>query len=696
MPILSCTNVEHRYGDQIILAGVSLSVEAGDRIGIVGRNGEGKSTLLKALGGILVPLKGIIAIQKGCRAGYLQQDVVLDMNDTLFGAAERAFERLHDLHEEQHLIYDKMATAQGDELQKLMDRISDIETQIETMGGMETEHKISEVLHGLGFTDAQFTQSVKGLSGGQRGRLALARLLLEQPDALLLDEPTNHLDIDGRLWLENFLKHEYEGAVIMVSHDRYLLDNVVQRIIEVEQGRLIDYPGNYAAFRETRELRRVTQLRAFEKEQDRFKKEEAYIRKYKAGQRAKQARGRQSKLDRAKENTTLERPMELDTFAFELPKPPRSGDMVVHAREACKSYPREDGTEKVLFKTLDLKIERGERWGIIGPNGAGKTTLVRAMLGDLALDSGKLTIGANVITGYYRQTHDGLNLEQTVVRYLQGVILKEAPTQAMSEQQARNLAGAFLFGGDDQEKLLRTMSGGERSRAVLAGLLASAKNLIVLDEPTNHLDIPSAERLEDALGLEGGFEGTLILISHDRAFIDATCDNLLILDGQGNHEIFAGTYSDYEEKRALRAKQQAAEDNINRQRREEQERKRLDAEKRKAEQDAQRTKQSHQANHQTTQQATQQASQRSNSTQAAAAMAKNAVAGSNPKFVKMKTIQLEAKIEELTKRAQELDFAMMAEDAWKDTQAMQRMTSERNTLRSQLAELEEEWMVRAG
>jgi ATP-binding cassette subfamily F protein 3 len=688
VPILSCTNIEHRYSDQIILAGVSLSVEAGDRIGIVGRNGEGKSTLLKALGGVLVPLKGSISLQRGCRAGYLQQDVTLDLNDTLYGAAERAFERLHELHEEQHAIYDKMATAQGDELQRLMDRISDIETQIDSMGGLETAHRIAEVLHGLGFTDAQFTQSVKGLSGGQRGRLALARLLLEQPDVLLLDEPTNHLDIDGRLWLENFLKYEFRGAVIMVSHDRYLLDNVVQRIIEVEQGRLIDYPGNYAAFRETRELRRTTQLRAFEKEQDRFRKEEAFIRRYKAGQRAKQARGRQSKLDRAKEGSTLERPMELDTFAFELPKAPRSGDMVVVAREATKTYPRDDGSTKTLFQNLEIKIERGERWGILGPNGAGKTTLVRAILGDLALNAGKVQMGANVVIGYYRQTHDGLNVDQTVVRYLQGVILKECPQQAMSEQQARNLAGAFLFSGDDQEKLLMHMSGGERSRAVLAGLLASAKNLIILDEPTNHLDIPSAERLEDALGLEGGYEGTLILISHDRAFIDATCDHLLILDGQGGHEIFAGTYSEWEERRVERAKAKALEDSQNKAKREEQERKRAEADKRKAEDAQKKTQQAS---------ATPQRANNSQPSQASAqAMAKGAVPGSNPKFIKMKTQQLEAKIEELTKKAQELDFAMMAEDAWKDTEGMKKLTQQRDAAREQLAELEEEWMLRAG
>jgi ATP-binding cassette subfamily F protein 3 len=268
------------------------------------------------------------------------------------------------------------------------------------------------------------------------------------------------------------------------------------------------------------------------------------------------------------------------------------------------------------------------------------------------------------------------------------VILKECPQQAMSEQQARNLAGAFLFSGDDQEKLLMHMSGGERSRAVLAGLLASAKNLIILDEPTNHLDIPSAERLEDALGLEGGYEGTLILISHDRAFIDATCDHLLILDGQGGHEIFAGTYSEWEERRVERAKAKALEDSQNKAKREEQERKRAEADKRKAEDAQKKTQQAS---------ATPQRANNSQPSQASAqAMAKGAVPGSNPKFIKMKTQQLEAKIEELTKKAQELDFAMMAEDAWKDTEGMKKLTQQRDAAREQLAELEEEWMLRAG
>ena len=670
MPVLAATNLYFAHGDTIILDGVSLSIEVNDRIGLVGRNGTGKSTLMKILGGLMKPLKGEVTLQKGCRVGYLQQDPNLDPEDTLRDAAERAFEELHAAHEEQHQIYDQMANAQGAELDKLLKKQAAVEARIESLGGYAIDHKIEEVLHGLGFTDAQFALKVKQLSGGQRGRLALARLLLEQPDVLLLDEPTNHLDIEGRLWLEDFLTQEYKGAVLMVSHDRYLLDNVVTRIIETEQCRLIDYPGNYGQFREIRAQRRLTMLRAFEAQQTKFKKEEAFIRRYKAGQRAKQARGRQSKLDRAKESSTLERPMELDTFGFALPRAPRSGDIVVALREASKKYQREDGTDKVLFHAFSLSISRGERWGIIGPNGAGKTTLVRCALGELTIDSGKLQLGASLVIGYFRQTHEELRADETVVRYLQGVILKEAPQAALSEQQARDLAGAFLFSGEDQEKKLGVMSGGERTRAVLAGLLASAKNLIILDEPTNHLDIESAERLEDALDMEGGFDGTLILISHDRALIDATCDHLIVLDGHGGATVFHGNYSEWAEKEKQRKRQEAAQAAEEQARRAEQEKKRREAEERK----------------------------KSDTTRASKAPPPPAANGKGPtanSLARMKTEQIESRIEKIQARIKQIDAELSDPDVWRNHAKGDALSSERNSLAEELEPLEFEWSRRA-
>jgi ATP-binding cassette subfamily F protein 3 len=663
VPILTATNINHSYGERPILRGISLTVEPGDRIGIVGRNGAGKTTFLKVLTGEIKPDEGSVSVQRGCRAGYLTQDHSLNPEDTLKGAAEGAFEELHRLHEEQHELYEQMAVAQGEALDNIMKKQAAIETRIEQLGGYAIDHRIGEVLHGLGFTDSQMDLKVGKLSGGQKGRLALGRLLLEGPDILLLDEPTNHLDIDGRMWLEQFLKNEYQGAVVMISHDRYLLDNVVTRIIEVELCRLIDYPGNYEKFRELRAERRMVMHRAYEAQQHKFRKEEAFIRKYKAGQRARQAKGRETRLERAKEEETLERPMEFASFKLDLPKAERTGDMVASARGVSKSYTNSDGETKVLFNNLDLMIKRGERWGIVGPNGAGKSTLVNCLLGIVEPDEGVIRTGSNVKVGHYRQTHEHVDPNESVYRYLQGVILREAPTQAYSEQQARNLAGAFLFTGPEQDRQMGFLSGGERSRAVLAGLLASAKNVLVLDEPTNHLDIPSAERLEEALALPDeddneGFDGTLILISHDRALIDATCDNLLILDGKGGHEIFAGNFTEWHEKFVARQREAERRANEERVRQEEADRRRREAEEAKKKQKAPQPSSS------------------------------NAIS-------RLSTEQLEQKIAKLEARIREIDSKISDPQVWRDAKKSASLGDERQKLAQELEPLEFEWARRA-
>ncbi len=543
-----------------------------------------------------------------------------------------------------------------------MKRQSELEAAIEAAGGYAVDHKINQVLHGLGFTDAQFGIQVSKLSGGQKGRLALARLLLSEPDVLLLDEPTNHLDIDGRLWLERFLSEEFRGAVVMISHDRYLLDAVVNKIIEVENCRLIDYPGNYEDFRELRAQRRLVMHRAYEAQQTKFKKEEAYIRRYKAGQRARQAKGRETRLEREKTSNTLERPVELATLRLELPKAERTSDVVVSVRGLSKKYVNESGEEKVLFRDLDLTINRGERWGIVGPNGAGKTTLVRVLLGELQPDAGIVRLGTNIKAGFYRQTHEHVDPDLRVFEFLQKVILKEAPQAAMSEQAARNLAGAFLFSGDEQDKQLRMLSGGERSRAVLAGLLASAKNVLVLDEPTNHLDIPSAERLEDALALPdedgGGFDGTLILISHDRALIDATCDHLLVLDGAGNSEIFVGSFSEWRERSLEKERAESRKVSEEGARRDAEEKKRREAEEAK----------------------------------------KKAAAKPVPSvnaLGRLKTEQLEAKIEELEQKIRNIDQLLTDPDVWQEHDKASKLGAIRAQLAEELEPLEFEWARRA-
>jgi ATP-binding cassette subfamily F protein 3 len=620
---------------------------------------------MKVLTGELKPDIGSVNLQKGGRVGYLHQDHNLDPTETLREAAEGAFEQLHQLHRDLHGVFEEMATASGEALERLLQKQVVLEEQIEAAGGYAIDHKIDQVLHGLGFTDAQFHIKVAGLSGGQKGRLALARLLLESPDVMLLDEPTNHLDIDGRLWLEEFLSNDFKGAVVMVSHDRYLLDNVVNRIIETEQCRLIDYPGNYEAFRQLRAERRLVMHRAYEAQQEKIKKEEEYIRRFKAGQRARQAAGREKRLDREKEQNLLERPMEHATLRLNLPKAERSGDIVASARGISKKYVNKDGKEKVLFKDLDVSIGRGERWGIIGPNGAGKTTLVRCLLGELPVDGGFLKLGSNVKIGHYHQTHEHVQTDVAVYRYLQGVILKEAPQAAMSEQAARNLAGSFLFSGDEQERMMHALSGGERSRAVLAGLLASAKNLLVLDEPTNHLDIPSAERLEEALALDEdgeGYEGTLILISHDRALIDATCDHLLVLDGQGNTEVFLGGYTEWHRKDVERRRRREREAAEAKARREAAERQKKEMAESKP--------------------------QPKPKTKPAPGPTANGLA-------RLKTEQLEERIEKFQVRLKEIDAQLGDPDVWRDARKSAALSAERTKITEELEPLEFEWARRA-
>ena len=696
MPLLTVTNLRHNYGDETILDGVSLSIEAGERVGIVGRNGAGKSTLLRCVTGEIRHDSGTIALQRGCRAGYLQQDPRLDPDETLRESAEGAFKQLHDVHKELDKVYEAMGTAEGAALEKLMKKQVALEQQMESLGGYSIGHRIDATLHGLGFTDDQFPVKVRGLSGGQKGRLALARLLLEGPDVLLLDEPTNHLDIDGRMWLEGFLRDEYRGAVLMISHDRYLLDAVVHRIVEVEDGRLIEYPGNYAAFREIRAQRRLTQLRAYEKQQDRFRKEEEYIRRFKAGQRARQAKGRESRLDREKEQRTLDRPMEMDSFRLSLPKAERTGEVVLSGRGLKKAYTNPDGQTRVLFDGLDISVSRGERWAIIGPNGAGKTTLVRCLLGEIPIDAGTTRVGTNVKPGYYRQTQEHMDLDQPVWRFLQNSILKETQGKPWSEQQARDLAGAFLFSGRDQEKELRVLSGGERSRAALAALLASAKNVLVLDEPTNHLDIPAAERLEEALaspeedGDEVGFDGTLILISHDRALIDATCDHLLIFDGNGRSEVFVGTFTEWHERKVERDRAVAKEAQERERHREEQDRKKRENERKEAERRAEKTAARVPASGVP---ASGTGAQRQGAPAATGGGgARSGSPRAKSKFSWMSLQQIEEKMGELQSRIDDLDMQLADPSVWTDVARSTALNDERATARTELEGLEEEWL----
>jgi ATP-binding cassette, subfamily F, member 3 len=654
MPILSATNLTLQFGDDLILDSVSLSVEPSERIGIVGRNGCGKSTLIKILAGVLQPTDGSVSSGKAT-IGYLHQNPDLNPNHTLRQAVASAFDHIKSLNKRLESIFEEMGNAEPDQLERLLKDQTRIEQEIESHGGLVNDHKVDQILHGLGFTDAQFGIMVPDLSGGQKARVALGKLLLQDPSVLLLDEPTNHLDIQGREWLEVFLREEFKGAVILISHDRYMLDRVVNRIIEVEHARLIEYPGNYAAFRKQRAERRMVQLRAFEKQQAEFKREEAFIAHFKAGQRAKQARGRESRLNRAKEQT-IERPLELSNLRLSLPKAQRAGDIVVAARSLSKQYLNDDGSDKVLFKDLDIRIERGQRWGVIGPNGAGKSTLIRCILGEQDVDQGTAKLGTNLDIGHFTQTHENIDMTKTVFRHIQDTVKKNTDEKVtLSELEARTIAGAFLFSGEDQQRELQSMSGGEKARAVLAGLLASAKNLLVLDEPTNHLDIPSAERLEETFARthhdpktgktsSGAYEGTAILISHDRALIDAVCDHLIILDGHGNTEIFTGTYTEWHEQQQRPV-----------------------------------TKPSTPANK------PQEAPQKSTPQKPDAPIKKS-------RFSWMPLNQIEERMTDLEIELKNLDAQLNDVDIWKDIDHANAVTAKRDEVRAELDELEEEWL----
>ena len=649
MPLLSVNALHFGHGSHLVLDEITFSIEAGEKIGLVGRNGCGKSTLLKCIAGLMTPDRGTCGMTRGCRVGYLSQDPRFDPRDTLRGAAEAAFADLHAAHRELDEVFADMAGPAGEDaasLDRLLKRQVELESRIEALGGYAIDHRVDATLHGLGFTDDQFAQSVSTLSGGQKARLGLARLLLEQPDLLLLDEPTNHLDIEGRQWLENFLAEEFPGAVIVVSHDRWLLDRVVGRILEIEQGRLREYPGNYRDFIALRAERMLTQSRNYEKQLDRIRSEEQFIARYKAGQRAKQARGRESRLERFKRDELGERPIEQEVMTLLLPKAPRVGDFLLASEGLGKAY-----GETRLFEQLDLLVKPGERLGIIGPNGAGKTTLVKALLGELEADAGTVKRSPRLSVGWFRQTQDHLDLSLSVYRYLQTVILSLDGQAKASEQQARNLAGAFLFSGNDQEKVLGDLSGGERARAVLAGLVSAAHNLIVLDEPSNHLDIPSAERLEQAL-VEFGRQsaGTIILISHDRALLEATCDRLLVLDGRGGATEFPGRYSAWIERQRQLAK--ASEQSP---------REPKDSVKRKP---ARRER------------------------------GDEAVATSS--LGKVATRELESRIEAIELRIREIDAQLMDPKVHADAAASRRLARARDEASNELEPLEFEWSRRAG
>lgn len=534
MPIATLTNIEKTFGQRVLFDKLNLNVYRGERIGLIGDNGAGKTSLFKALLGDLTLDAGTAAINKSIKVGHLRQDPVFDPANTVIDEAELAFAQLHDLSHRLRETEHAMAHLTGEDLDKVLARYQTLQHEFDLAGGYAWRHKLEATLHGIGLEKSIWEQNVTTLSGGQRSRLALAKLLIASPDLLLLDEPTNHLDLAAIDWLERYLL-DYSGAVLLISHDRFLLDRLATRIVWLTHCRLKSYKGNYTAFVKQRELEDLTQQRQFEQQQADIEKQQEFIRRFQAGQRSKEARGRATRLERfMKSDQMVGAVSKQHHIHLKLSTDQRAGDRVLEVRELSKSY-----DSRQLWKDVRFEVKRGERIGVIGPNGSGKTTLLETLLGRRDADGGELRWGANLNIGYYDQR---LGLEEF---HPENTVMEEVMQERQANlQQLRDVLALMLFRNEDVNKKVAMLSGGERARVRLAQLLLDKPNVLVLDEPTNHLDIASREALEGALS---GFEGTIFCVSHDRYFLDKIAKRLLVLDPPQVND-FPGNYTAWQQK----------------------------------------------------------------------------------------------------------------------------------------------------
>ncbi len=522
------SEVHKSYGTQDVLRGTSLQVNPGEHVGLVGRNGAGKSTIFRLVRGDETADRGEVIRARGVKLGLLDQHVHFKPGSTVHESALAAFGRLQQIEHEMHELEHRMADA-GDDLEKILERYSDLQHEFEHEGGFEYAARAETILQGLGFDREMWSLETEKLSGGQQNRLGLACLLLASPDILLLDEPTNHLDVNAVEWLEEFLQ-EYAAAFVIVSHDRYFLDRSCRRIVELENGRASSYTGNYSDYLVEREERREAQQRAYDNQKQLIAKTEEFIRRNIAGQKTKQAKSRRKMLEKL-ERLDAVRP-EQSSGDFRLQTIERTGNHVLTVTDLAIGYP-----EKLLAEKIAFILRRGECLGVIGPNGSGKTTFLKTILNKLDPLAGEVRWGTKVQVGYYAQQLDDLDDRNEIIMELRRV----APSTATAGE-LRSFLAKFLFTGDDVYKHIRDLSGGEKGRLALAKLIYSRVNVLVLDEPTNHLDIPSREALEEALS---AYEGTIITISHDRYFLDRVATQILALDGVGGADHYDGDYTEY-------------------------------------------------------------------------------------------------------------------------------------------------------
>lgn len=535
--LLSAANIRKSFGPQTLFDALNLRLDRGERVGLIGENGSGKTTLLNILTGQLEPDSGQVQIARGTSVGYLRQDAVFPAGSTLIDEAESAFAALHEqahrLRKLEHAMAEPLAD--HDPVMREYDRLRH---DYEAAGGYAWHHRLEATLMGVGLPRELWETSVELLSGGQKSRLALAKLLVAEPEVLLLDEPTNHLDLAAIEWLESYLLR-FTGSVLLISHDRFLLDRLATRVVWLTQKRLFSYPGNYSAFVKQRETAELTQARAYEKQQADIEKQSEYVRRFKAGQRARQAKGREKRLNRL---------LASDEMVAEVAKTKRwslsfetgggGSENVVRVEDLAKSY-----GELHLWRDVSFAMKRGQRLGIVGPNGSGKTTLLRCLIGEEEADAGTVRWGHGLSIGYYDQRLDDFEPENSVIEE----VWDGRPE--MKEPQLRTILGSMRFSGETIFKPMSALSGGERARVALTKLLLDKPNVLLLDEPTNHLDITSRDALDTALR---DFAGTIIAVTHDRYFLSSVTQRLLIFEPP-EVRVFAGTWPQWLEKRAAEA-----------------------------------------------------------------------------------------------------------------------------------------------
>ncbi len=647
MGVIRLQNVTKQFGGQVVLNDVTLDLHTGETAALIGANGVGKTTLFKLIAGMYPPDLGTVTLSKGLEVGYLPQEPDVPEGTTLRQAVSEAFSHLLELERKLHDLSHEMAALHDDpRLADLMAEYDRTNARFEVAGGYSFEQRLGEVLGGLGFKPSDYEQPIATLSGGQKCRAALAKLLLRDAQYLLLDEPTNHLDIDAVRWLEKFLAGHHGGALI-ISHDRYLLDRLAERTIDVQAGtngaRITSYPGNYSNYVKTRDVRILTQQRQYEQDKAYIEKERDYIQRYIAGQRTKTVQGRQKRLERriADGEFVLEKPTEqrrqVKLDFGELDRHAERSREIVRVDDLHKQY-----DDKVLFTGLTLDLWTGQRLGITGPNGTGKTTLLRILLGQVAAEAGKLRIDPTARVGYFAQQPEDLDPEKTVIDEIRAV------RNDFLERDARNYAARFLFSGEEPFKRVGSLSGGEQSRVRFMKMVLTAPDVLLLDEPTNHLDIPSREALEAALA---EFPGTIIAVSHDRFFLDRIAERLLVIRGDG-HRVFNGNYSYYiEQIEQERAAAEAAASGPRSRKR----------------------------------------------SRGGGGGASGGTTAAKPKsrYQKMKLEELEAFIAEHEQRIAEMHEQFGDAEIYKDTDKLHALRAAFETLKAELAEAEEAWLERA-